>query len=401
MFDFLSRLFLTDDFMPHGHCYFWRPEIVWLHVISDGVVALSYTTIPFTLGYFVRKRRDLPFNWMFMCFAAFIIACGATHYMEIWTLWNPAYRLSGLIKAFTALVSMPTAFLLLRMVPKALAIPSPAELRRVNAELERTHAALQQSNASLAVANAELEAFSYSVAHDLRAPLRHMDGFAHVLLSDYPSQLDEQGQDCLHEIRAGATRMGLLIDSLLGLSRVTRSELQIQTVDLSALARTVLHQLQLSDPARQIELVIQPSLVARADPELARVLVDNLLSNAWKFSSKVKFPRIEFGSYQENGEGVFFVRDNGAGFDGVATKRMFTAFQRFHAATEFPGTGIGLATVKRVVSRLGGRVWATSQVGKGATFFFTFSATGGTSGSDLPGRRQSERRETHIDSVPA
>ncbi|MFT3922055.1 MAG: ATP-binding protein [Myxococcales bacterium] len=401
MLDFLRRLFLTDDFMPHGHCYFWRPEIVWLHVTSDAIVALSYTTIPFTLGYFVRKRRDLPFTWMFLCFAAFIIACGATHYMEIWTLWNPAYRLSGVIKAFTALVSLPTAFLLVRLVPKALAIPSPAELRRLNAELATTEAALRRSNAGLAAANSELEAFSYSVAHDLRAPLRHMDGFAHILLADYSQEIDEQGQDCLQEIRASATRMAVLIDSLLELSRVTRSDLSIRSVNLSELARASLMRLQASAPQRDVELVIEEGLRVDADPELAAVLIENLLNNAWKFSSKAAKPRIEFGARSEHGERVFYVRDNGAGFEEGAAKRMFAAFQRFHGLTEFPGTGIGLATVKRIVLRLGGRVWASGKVGAGATFYFTLGADGEFSGPNLLGRGQPERREAHADSVPA
>ncbi len=143
MLEFLRRLFSSDGFMPHGHCYLWAPEIVWLHVVSDGLVALSYTTIPFTLYYFVRKRRDLPFNWMFLCFALFIVACGATHYMEIWTLWTPVYRLSGIIKAVTAMASVPTAILLVRLVPKALTIPTPEQLSKANEELRKAREVLE------------------------------------------------------------------------------------------------------------------------------------------------------------------------------------------------------------------------------------------------------------------
>jgi len=143
MLEFLRRLFSSDGFMPHGHCYLWSPEIVWLHVISDALVALSYTTIPFTLYYFVRKRRDLPFNWMFLCFAVFIIACGATHYMEIWTLWTPMYRFSGIIKAITAAASVPTAILLVRLVPKALTIPTPEQLSKAHEDLKKAHEVLE------------------------------------------------------------------------------------------------------------------------------------------------------------------------------------------------------------------------------------------------------------------
>ncbi|WP_394836018.1 PAS domain S-box protein [Pendulispora rubella] len=161
MLEFLRRLFSSDGFMPHGHCYLWSPEIVWLHVISDALVALSYTTIPFTLYYFVRKRRDLPFNWMFLCFAVFIIACGATHYMEIWTLWTPVYRLSGVVKAITAAASVPTAILLVRLVPKALTIPTPEQLSKAHEELKKAHEVLEsrvrERTAELSRTNEDLE----------------------------------------------------------------------------------------------------------------------------------------------------------------------------------------------------------------------------------------------------
>lgn len=162
MLSFVTRLFSSEGFMPHGHCYLWLPEVVWLHVIADALVALSYTTIPFTLSYFVRKRRDIPFTWMFKLFSFFIIACGATHYMAIYTLWHPAYRLSGVVKALTAVASVPTAYLLLRLVPRALAIPSPNELRRAHERLSAAHRELKAANRRLAASNAELEAFSYS-----------------------------------------------------------------------------------------------------------------------------------------------------------------------------------------------------------------------------------------------
>jgi len=366
MLDFVRNLFASGDFMPHGHCYFWQPEILWLHVVSDALVALSYTTIPFTLFYFTRKRRDLPFHWMFLCFAVFIIACGATHAMEIWTVWNPTYRVSGVVKAITAMASVPTAILLITLVPTALALPSPQALRKVNGELAATAAQLE-------IANKELEAFSYSVAHDLRAPLRAMNGFAQLLASDSADKLDAQSLDHLQEIRSNADKMASLIDAMLLLSRVTRHELKTTPLDLSELGGTVAKALKAANPERTVELVVQPNLSCAADPTLARTLLENLLGNAWKFTGKVQAPRVELGSETQNGERIYYVRDNGAGFDPTYAEKLFKAFQRLHHQNDFAGTGIGLATVHRIVTRHGGRVWAQSAVGQGATFYFTFS----------------------------
>jgi light-regulated signal transduction histidine kinase (bacteriophytochrome) len=235
---------------------------------------------------------------------------------------------------------------------------------------------------ALKLANRELEAFSYSVAHDLRAPLRGMNGFAQILLRDYAHRLDAEGVDCLHEIRDNAVRMGALIDALLSLSRVTRSDLKPDWVDLAALARAAAAKLAAADPSRSVDVVVADRLVARADPALARTLVDNLLSNAWKFTRHTASPRVEVGATMQGGERVFHVRDNGAGFDMAYADKLFAPFQRLHAASEFPGTGIGLATAYRIVLRHGGRIWAESAVGAGATFYFT-----------LPGR-------PHGDSAP-
>jgi signal transduction histidine kinase len=364
---FFERLFASDGFMPHGHCYLWNPGLVWLNVLSDALTALAYTSIPFTLVYFARKRKDLPFNWMFVCFGVFIIACGATHYMEIWTLWTPTYWLAGAIKAITAAASVPTAILLARLVPKALAIPTAAQLAKANHDLaERT--------AQLQVTNLELEAFSYSVAHDLRAPLRGMDGFAHALLDEYRDKLDAQGRDYLEEIRANASRMGQLIDALLSLSHVTRSESKAEAVDLTTLGRRVADQLVAADPRRRVDMVVGPDLHAEIDPQLARTLLENLMSNSWKFTGKSGSPRIELGAFDENGGRTFFVRDNGVGFDMAFADKLFAPFQRLHAGSEFPGTGIGLATALRIVKRHGGRIWGEGAVGAGATFYFTLPA---------------------------
>jgi PAS domain S-box-containing protein len=223
-------------------------------------------------------------------------------------------------------------------------------------------------------ANQELEAFSYSVAHDLRAPLRGMNGFAQVLLDTYHDKLDAEGQDWLSEILLNAKKMGLLIDALLSLSRVTRAELKPESVDMSAVFAAAAAQLAATEPEREVEVVVAPQLRAQCDPLLARALADNLLGNAWKFTSKVAAARIECGEKQTIGRHAFFVRDNGAGFDMGFAGKLFVPFQRLHTVAEFPGTGIGLATVQRIVHRHGGQIWAEGSVDQGATFFFTFNS---------------------------
>jgi PAS domain S-box-containing protein len=247
------------------------------------------------------------------------------------------------------------------------------ERKRAEANLKQALAKLEHSSARLAATNKELEAFSYSVSHDLRAPLRSIDGFSQALLEDYPDKLDKKGQDYLKRLRAASQKMGELIDSMLKLSRLTRGEINIEEVDLSALTKEIAARLQETQPERQAEFVIEEGLKAQGDPRLLRPMFENLLGNAWKFTARRQPARIEFGATRNGDQPAYFVRDNGAGFDMTYADKLFTAFQRLHDAAEFPGTGIGLATVQRIINRHGGRVWAEGAVGKGATFYFTMS----------------------------
>jgi PAS domain S-box-containing protein len=224
---------------------------------------------------------------------------------------------------------------------------------------------------SLKLANRELEAFSYSVAHDLRAPLRGMNGFAQLLVDSYGDKLDATGQDWLREILQNARKMAGLIDALLSLSRVSRGELHRQAVDLTAIVRACVARLASAEPNRTVELVIEEGVRAEIDPSLARVLLENLVTNAWKFTGRTAAPRVEFGVTGRDDARTFFLRDNGAGFDMAYAEKLFAPFQRLHTVREFPGTGIGLATVQRIVHRHGGSIWADGAVDQGATFFFT------------------------------
>jgi signal transduction histidine kinase len=382
--DFLQRLFSTDGFMQHGMCYNWDANVIRLHVISDALIALAYYSIPLTLIYFVRKRKDLAFDWMFLCFAMFIVACGTTHLMEIYNVWHPTYWLSGVIKAITAFVSVITALLLIKLVPQALALPSPAQLRKTNealqneireralatAKIESLNKELLMNTARIQSSNKELETFAYSVSHDLRAPLRHIDGYVN-LLGETSKTLGSEGERYTKKISESAKQMGLLIDNLLAFSGMGRSAMQREWVESCALVEQVREELAPDMQGRIIDWKIGKLPRVYADKALMKQVWMNLLGNAIKYSRNRKQAEIEVGCKEGPAEFEFFVRDNGAGFDMQYLSKLFGIFQRLHLKEEFEGTGIGLANVQRIIARHGGKTWAEGEVNVGATFYFT------------------------------
>jgi PAS domain S-box-containing protein len=246
-----------------------------------------------------------------------------------------------------------------------------SERKKAEEDTDLQRKELAQKNAQLLVANNELESFSYSVSHDLRTPLRAIDGFSHALMEDYADKLDDEGKRHLQRIRTATQRMGNLIDDLLGLARLSRASLHLQLLDVSSLVNSIASDLRKAQPERQIELQITEGLKATADAGLLRVVLENLLGNAWKFTSKKPVARIEFGQKKCRGVSTFFLQDDGAGFDPEYAGRLFGAFQRLHGLSEFEGTGIGLATVRRIIQRHNGHIWADGMVDRGATFYFT------------------------------
>lgn len=249
-----------------------------------------------------------------------------------------------------------------------------SERKETDRRIQQLNTALRERAMVLESVNHELEAFSYSVSHDLRAPLRAVDGFSRILLDEYADRLDDTGRDRLRRVRTAAQRMATLIDDLLKLSRITRSELKREDIDLSALAVEVIDELRNQEPNRVVQCTIQPGLIVWGDARLLRIVLDNLLGNAWKFTSKQPEAQIEFGMQMQDDEPVYFVRDNGAGFDMAYAEKLFGAFQRLHDTNEFSGTGIGLATAQRIIHKHGGRIWAESKVEQGAIFYFTLEA---------------------------
>jgi light-regulated signal transduction histidine kinase (bacteriophytochrome) len=245
------------------------------------------------------------------------------------------------------------------------------EYKQTQAQIQALNEQLQEQIRSLNAVNKELEAFSYSVSHDLRAPLRTIDGFSQAILEDYADRLDEDGKRYLTRIREGSQQMAQLIDDMLNLSRLTRGEMNKASVNMSEMARAIAQDLKRHEPGRSVEFRIQDGMVVHADKRLIQAVLENLLGNSWKFTSHHPDALIEFGVIEKDEKPVYFVKDNGAGFDMAYADKLFGVFQRLHDASEFEGTGVGLASVQRIIHRHGGDIWAEGAVNKGATFYFT------------------------------
>lgn len=395
MLDFFRKL-LAVDFMPHGHCYFWRPEIVWLHVTSDALIAAAYFVIPFVLIHLIRRRRDLVFDWMFMLFGVFILACGATHLMSIWTLWHPVYRLDGLIKAITAFASVPTAFLLVRLVPQAIQLPSPAQLRTVNRALEsqvveraaaeervrelnvslerrvaeRTHELLQ-ANEQLTKMNEDLKHFAYAASHDLMEPLRMVVAYNQLLERKYAPQLPPSAKELLEYSANGARRMQELLDGLRDYWQVSeRGEERRNAVNCASAVEVATLNLQTAIVESEAVVTYDPLPVVDADDVMLVQLFQNLIGNAIKYRGKAA-PLVHVSATREEHQWLFAVTDNGAGIDPEYRESIFGVFKRLHGR-EYPGIGMGLALCRRVVERHGGRIWTEAAPGgQGSAFKFT------------------------------
>jgi signal transduction histidine kinase len=374
MFD---KLFDPEGLIPHGFCLLWRDELFWSLAVSDAVIALAYISISAAIILYLVKRKDMYLRRVAVAFALFILLCAASHATDVWTLWSPDYGVQAVVKAATAAVSVFTAVLLWPLFPHALSLPSAAQMAAVNAALrqenevrKRAESSLLATEAELRSANKELESFAYAVSHDLRAPLRAMTGFSTALIEDFGGQLDDTAQGYLAEIAEAGRHMGELIEGILQLSRVTRAPLQRQPVDLSALAETIRHELEQSEPGRPTTWSIEEGLTVWGDRRLIEVAIRNLLANAWKYSKTAAAPHIRVYHEEREGWRFFCVSDNGAGFDMAHADKLFQPFQRLHRQDEFPGIGIGLSTVQRIVQRHGGAILAEASVGRGATFRF-------------------------------
>jgi signal transduction histidine kinase len=347
----------ADQLLPTGVTYDWSPSLIWLHAIPDLVIAATCFAVPFLLAYIARRRRDLKIDWLLIAFGLGVVATGIMHLLEAWNIWHTAYWLQAVAKILAAASLVPTALLLWRYLPDILSLPSQRQLR--------------EANESLARANRELEAFTASVSHDLRSPLTTIAGQAGLLELSLGTSATEEQRRRLQRIQGSVKQMSDLIEALLVLSRISRHTLRREIVDVSAIAEAVIADLRQKEPARQVDVVIQSGMSVHGDRRLISDLIMNLVANAWKFTSKVANARIEIGQDVHGSMSTLYVRDNGAGFDMAHAKKLFQPFQRLHAPTEFEGSGIGLATVARIVDRHGGRIWADSKTNQGAVFYCT------------------------------
>jgi signal transduction histidine kinase len=347
----------AEQFMPLGSAYGWSSGLVWINAIGDLAIALACFAIPFVLIHIARRRKDLPLGPIVIAFGVSVTAAGVMHVIAAWNIWHTAYWPAGATKILTGLSLIPAALLLWRYLPEILALPSQRQL--------------QNANESLARANRELEAFTASVSHDLRSPLTTIAGQAGLLELSIGATATEDQKRRLQRIQASVKQMSELIDALLALSRISRHTLHRETVDVSSLVESVIADLRQKDPQREVEVTIQPGMTVHGDRRLISDLLMNMASNAWKFTSKVPHARIEITQRHEGLMSTICIRDNGAGFDMQYVQKLFKPFQRLHAPSEFEGSGVGLATVARIVDRHGGRIWAEGKPNEGATFYLT------------------------------
>lgn len=513
--EFFDKLF-QNDFMPHGHCYFWEPGILWMNVIGDSITAFSYYLIPLILLVFIKKRQDIKFRFIFAAFALFIVACGTTHIIAVVSVWNPYYRIEGLVKVITAVVSIGTVFLLIKNFPQILNLPTPEQLLAANASLKQEinnrrkvedhlrrseqkfrmamHFApigkalvgldgkwlevnkslcnmlgytaeelLQTDFQSLTYAedlnmdleyvgqllagkiksyqmekryihksgnlvwgllsvslprdengdpvhfiaqiqditqkklaeqkildfnrtleqkvekrtqelqevNRELETFAYTVTHDLRSPLRSITGLVDVIKEDYQSVLDDEGAYMMQMIGDNVEKLDHLIIDLLKFSRAKKVELKKEHFEMKELILEAIEELKPGYSGKEIALDLAHLPSAYGDKNVIKQVCSNLMSNALKYSSKNERIAIKVGGKKANNSVIYWIKDNGVGFDDSKQHKLFTIFQRLHTQEEFKGTGVGLAICKTIIHKHGGKIWAESQVGKGSSFYFS------------------------------
>jgi signal transduction histidine kinase len=413
MKDFLAKI-IEADFMPHGHCYFWKPEIVWLNVVGDSLIALAYYSLPLMLFYFARKRTDLTHKYVFMLFAAFIFACGTTHIVDIWTIWVPTYRLEGVLKVITGILSVGTAFVVYKSVPTLLALPSQDQLKAVNKQLqteieerrkaqeelrlvneelekrveERTQqlqlevqerATAQQElllmNRALKIANTDLDNFVYCASHDLKAPIINIEGLLDVLKEEMPAP-GENVQQILKRLDGSLNQINRTIHDLTEVSVITQKQAALDgdgTVYFASILEDVKQSVadMVERTGAQIVTDFDACPAANIQRKDLKSIFYNLLTNALKYKSLDRKPIINFSTKVAEDYIVLCVTDNGIGvkLDGNE-KKMFSLFKRLHDHVE--GSGVGLFIVKRIIENYSGTIDVTSEVGVGTTFTIRF-----------------------------
>ena len=374
----------TVAFLPHRTCLILREDLIWLHVTADALIALAYFAIPLILLYFDVHRKERFYSWVLILFASFILLCGLTHVMGIWTMWYPDYYIEGFLKMITAIVSIATALTLLPEIPKLLALRSPEELEAINLQLQREVSArsavmtnLEDAVEQLTASNKELERFAYITSHDLKAPLRSIASFATLLEKRYRDQVDDQGREYIDYIRSGVEQMQALTDDLLQLHRVNTADRNADPVDLNDMMEEVRQQLRTVIAEFDAELDVGDLPRVPGDRSQLAILLRNLVSNALKFRHPDRRPQVRVQARKLDDGWEISVKDNGIGIPPEQHQRIFEAFRRLHTQDQIPGTGIGLALCQKIVERHGGEIYVESMPGEGADFRFSLKSAGG------------------------
>jgi signal transduction histidine kinase len=367
-FFIVSSLLLVSIFYWQNFpvCYIDGTGLTPFKKISEYVIS---GILLIGLVLLIRNRRVFDNSVMRLISASIVV----TIFAELsFSSYIGVYDVANLIGHFLKIIAF---FLIYKaIIETGISRPYSLLLRNLKQSEEKINLHAQKlalTNAELSSTNKELEAFNFSVSHDLRAPLRHIQGFSQMLAEDYGEKLDDQGKEYINNIQTSVKRMSGMIEDLLNLSRITRKELNREAVDLTEISGTIASTLQKTQPERQVEFRISDGLKAEADNGLIKTAMENLISNSWKYTAKHPRATIEVGAISQDGQTVYFVRDDGAGFDMTYADKLFGVFRRLHSDVDFPGTGIGLATVQRIIHRHGGKIWAEGQVEKGATFYFT------------------------------
>ncbi|MEH2402424.1 ATP-binding protein [Nostoc sp.] len=386
---FFNYLFQSNGFIPHGHCYLWQTGLVWLHIISDATIALAYYSIPFLLIYFISKRKDVPFNGVFLLFGAFIIACGTGHLMDIWTLWHPDYWIAGALKALTAIISIYTAFALFYLIPQALTLPSPAQLEAINrvlsteiVERKRIEKQLRLAEEVAQNSSQAKSEFLANMSHELRTPLNGILGFTQIL--QRTESLTEKGRKGVGVIYQCGSHLLTLINDVLDLSKIEARKLELHPVDfyLPAFIDSVTEMCRIKAEQKVIAFHVEldPDLPTgiHADEKRLRQVLINLLSNAIKFTHQgsVTF-KVQVIGQESNANGQtnykirFQVIDTGTGITPEQAEKIFQPFEQVgNQKQQSEGTGLGLAISQKIVLLIGGQIQVKSEFGKGSTFWF-------------------------------
>lgn len=365
--NFIESIFDTSGFPPRWFCGSWTDFLGWTHIISDLVIWAAYMAIPIALFYFISKRKNLPFSWIFLLFIAFIFSCGIVHLVEASIFWQPWYRLSALIKAITAIVSVTTVWALVKILPDALELKTPEDLKKSVAHRTKELAKL---STLLKSKNEELENFAYMASHDLQEPIRMVKNYTHLLEQKYSENLDDKAKKYIAYATEGAETMQELINSLLEYSRLSHSKLELEEVDTQKLLKTLTTSLLSSVEEKHavIEFNNMPKVLANKAQLLS--VFQNLITNSIKYC-KERTPLIKISASENDHEWLFELEDNGIGFDPKHSEDIFELFKRLHSKKKFKGNGMGLSLCKKIIENHGGFIKAESKPGLGSTFSFS------------------------------